>query len=249
MILQTRLPYDPDTARPLPNIGPVPMSEWLLADEAYGAQMAERARLLDARRDAVLRLDPAARPAAEELLAAVLEFLRGRPDFTVTGAEVTRPDGVQVALDPADPLGTLGHLVQEDFCLLEKRGDEHVLTGAVLCFPSAWTLEQKFLMPLIRIHRPVAVYDADVAKRVQRLFDGIQPGRPLWRYNFLPYANPSLFQPRREEDPRDPARAGTVSMSYLRSERQTLWRLPRSGAVVFGIHTFITKAPDQGPGA
>jgi len=49
----------------------------------------------------------------------------------------------------------------------------------------------------------VAEYDVDVAKRVQRLFDGIKPGRPMWRFNVLEYVRPDLFQPRSETDPRE----------------------------------------------
>ncbi|MFU1608168.1 heme-dependent oxidative N-demethylase subunit alpha family protein, partial [Sulfitobacter pontiacus] len=44
----------------------------------------------------------------------------------------------------------------------KKRGDEHVLTAAALCFPANWprrTREQ----PLTGIHTPVEEYDADIA--------------------------------------------------------------------------------------
>ncbi|EPX81450.1 heme-dependent oxidative N-demethylase family protein [Salipiger mucosus] len=234
MILQTRLPYDPASQRPLPNIAPLEMAEWLMVDEAYAPQMAERARLLAEDRAAVLALDPAARPAAEELLEMVLAHL---PEgFTREGEAVTRPDGVVVTLDRADPMGTLGHLVQEDLCLMEKRGEEHVLTGAVLCFPAHWRLADKFMQPLVAIHVPIAAYDDNIARRVQRLFDGIRPGRPLWRFNLLNDEDPALFQPGRKAAPRQetPAR-------YLRSERQCLVRLPESGAVVFSIHTFVLE--------
>ena len=48
------------------------------------------------------------------------------------------------SLVPLDgpPLIAAGRLVQEDLCLLEKpeAAAEHVLTGAILCFPSNWTL-------------------------------------------------------------------------------------------------------------
>ncbi len=56
---------------------------------------------------------------------------------------VRRPDGVEVRLDSRFPLVTLGRLVQEDLCLMEKQGEESVLTGAILCFPASWTLGQK----------------------------------------------------------------------------------------------------------
>jgi len=101
---------------------------------------------------------------------------------------VTRPDGARIPIDRADPLGTLGHLVQEDLCLMERRGAEHVLTGAVLCFPASWRLSEKVGRPMIGIHEPVREYDATLARRVQRLLDGVRTGRPLLRFNVLTYA-------------------------------------------------------------
>ncbi len=236
-ILQTRLSYDPTDHKPLPGIAPMDPDDWIIVDDAHALQMAERARLLAERRDKVLAMDAGAGPAAEELLEAVLQVLATRPDHAVGAGQVRRPDGVTIAIDRDDPMGTLGHLVQQDLCLMEKRGDEHVLTAAVLCFPASWTLEEKFLRPLIGIHRPVAEYDASMARRVQRLFDGVQVGRPLWRFNALWYVDPNLHQPRRENDRR--IERGAQSADYLRTERQSLIRLPQSGAVVFGIHTSV----------
>lgn len=238
-ILQTRLSYDPTTPRPLPGIAPMDPADWIIVDDAYAGQMEERRKLLAERRDTVLALDPQARPAAQELLNAVLADLAARADHVVTEGQVQRPDGVTVTLDRDDPMGTLGHLVQQDLCIMERRGDEHVLTAAVLCFPASWTLEEKFMRPLTGIHVPVDSYDDSMARRVQRLFDGVQVGRPLWRFNALWYADPTLHQPRREAD-RRPER-GAEDARYLRTERQSLLRLPQTGAVVFGIHTSVLE--------
>ncbi|MCE8536243.1 DUF3445 domain-containing protein [Ruegeria pomeroyi] len=236
-ILQTRLPYDIHSPRPLPGIAPLQMEDWLHRDEAFAGQMARRAALLAERPDAVLALDEGARPAAVELL----DLVQGLA-YPGSVNRVTRPDGVTVSIDRADPLRSLGQLVQEDFCILEKRGDEHVLTGAVLCFPASWTLAEKFMHPLIAIHEPVGSYDAGIARRVQRLFDGVQVGRPLWRFNALWYADAELHQPRSIHDRRSapvPADAG-----YLRSERQCILRLPETRAVVFSIHTYVLARCD-----
>ena len=238
MILQDRLPYAFTDPHRLPGTRPLGDAPWLLADEAYAAQMAERDRLLRERRDAVLQLSEAARPAAEELFDTVLASL---PEgFAQDGGTMRRPDGVRVPLDRADPLGTLGRLVQEDLCLLQRPSEEaaeHVLTGAVLCFPASWTLAEKMHRPLTAIHRPVPPYDANIAARVQRMFDGLQVGRPIWRFNLNYYAAPDLFHPRSESDPRrqEPADAAR----FLRSERQCLLRLPETRAVVFSIHTYV----------
>ena len=88
-----------------------------------------------------------------------------RDRFHRSDAGITCPDGHVQPLDFDDPLRTLGQIVQEDICLLQKRGDEHVLTGAVLCFPASWRLADKAGRPLIGIHDTVPEYDSDIARR------------------------------------------------------------------------------------
>ena len=240
-ILQRHLPDDMRAGRALPGIQPE-TGPWLRVDEAYAAQMARREVLLGDYADDVLYLDPGARPAAEELLEQVLTELPGL-GFEHVGDSVRCPDGREVRVDAGSPMMTLGRLCQCDFVLMEKRADEHVLTGAVLCFPASWRLSEKAGRPLTDIHVPVNAYDADVARRVQRLFDGIQVGRPLWRFNQLWYQDPELFQPRSTQEPR---RVGSRADTgpYYRTERQTLLRLPRSRAVVFVIHTLVLARAD-----
>ncbi len=240
-ILQDRLPHlpwlDPRTRR-LPGILPVEGQDWLRQDEAYGPQMALRDRLIAARASAVHALLPEARPAADELYATTLDWLRAAPGFTLTDSSATRPDGITVPLDPGQPLLTLGRLVQEDLCLMQQDGAEYRLTGAILCFPASWSLSQKLGRPLTGIHDPVPVYDADLAKRVARLFDAIRPDQPLWRMNYLTYDDFTLHQPRVEGE-RRPQPSDHV---FIRCERQCLLRLPVTRAVVFTIHTYVVDA-------
>lgn len=236
-MLQHRLPYDPSAPPPLPGVAPLEEAGWLRVDEAYAGQMAEKARLLAARAEAVIAQAPAAQEAAEELLEEVLAALGQRADFGFEEAQVICPDGRRVTPDASAPMESLARLVQEDFCILQKRGAEHVLTAAALCFPASWSLEEKFQRPLVAIHAPVESYDAGVAKRVQRLFDGVRAGRPLWRFNALWYADAALHQPRSAHARRDERFAERAA--FLRSELQTIRRLPQTGAVVFGIHTYV----------
>ncbi|WP_170759337.1 heme-dependent oxidative N-demethylase family protein [Ruegeria lacuscaerulensis] len=234
-ILQTSIPYDPLSPRPLPGIQPTSMDNWLHRDDAFAAQMQRREALLAERRADVLALDPGAEAAAQEVLNLVLSHA-----YPGSVDRVIRADGQEVLINRAHPMDTLCRLVQEDICILQKRGDEHVLTGAILCFPASWSLSEKFMRPLVDIHVPVASYDVNIARRVQRLFDGIQPGRPLWRFNALWYEDAELHQPRSTREPRDIKDPGETR--YLRSERQTLLRLPETQAVIFSIHTYVLEA-------
>ncbi len=238
VILQSRIPDDQREAAAarLPAMRPVDMANWLVVDDAYAAQIAYKVHLMKTSREHVCRTLDGAEPAVQELLDTILANLTGRPDFTVADS-VTCPDSRVVQIDRSDPFMTLAQLVQEDLCLMEKHGDEHVLTAAILGFPAAWTLAEKIGRPLTGIHIPVPPYDDNVAKRVQRLFDGIQPGRAIWRANLHTYAVPELHHRRTEADPRP----YVDEANFERSERQTLVRLPKTGAVVFSIHT--TMAP------
>lgn len=240
-ILQDKLAHAPWTTphlRRLPGVQPLQMADWLIVDEAYAAQLAEKARLTAERLADVHALPSEAEPAAQEVLELVLAWLAQSPQFRVDGRQIRCPDGRVVGIDPAKPLITLSRLLQEDICILQKHGDEHVLTAALVCFPANWTLSEKLGRPLMAVHQPVADYAEDIGKRVQRLFDGIRPDRPLWRANSLFYNDPALFQPRRETDRRD---IGNRDAPYLRSERQSLLKLPKTGAVVFTIHTTLIR--------
>ncbi|MGR3661964.1 MAG: heme-dependent oxidative N-demethylase subunit alpha family protein [Paracoccaceae bacterium] len=237
-VLQGRLPEAHkigEGRRRLPGIQPLDLSDWLLRDEAFAGQMALRDRLIATQRADVLRLSSEAKAAAQELLVTVLRLLGQSPAYQVEEAWVKRPDGGVVPVLAEDPLGTLGRLVQGDFCLLEKHDGEHVLTGAVLCFPASWSLADKFMKPLGLIHQPVGEYDDDIGKRVQRMFDLMRSEQPLWRSNVLLYDVPSLFTPYAKA-----IRGGDEG--YVRSERQSLVKLPKTGAVVFSIHTYLVRA-------
>ena len=239
-ILHGRMPDDLDPEARLPGVKPLDAAGWLRCDEAYGAQMAYRRRLLAERRvDTLWEGDASARAASAELLGEAQRLMPAF-GFSVTSDHIRCPDGAQVDLRGQGPLCVLGQTLQQDFCILMKDGDAHYLAAAVLCFPASWKLREKAGRPLMAIHDPVAVYDEALGARVQRLFDGVKVGKPLWRNNMLHYDDPDLFQPRSETDPQRSAPA-PESAAYLRAERQCIFRLPQTGAVVFSIHSHVTK--------
>ncbi len=239
-ILHRRMPDDLEPDARLPGVKPLDAEGWLRCDEAYGAQMAYRRKLLAERRqDMLWEGDAFAHSASAELLKEALHLMPGL-GFRVSGEHIHCPDGAAIVRYKEHPLAVLGHTLQQDFCILLKREDVHYLAAAVLCFPASWTLREKAGRPLMAIHAPVAAYDEAIGKRVQRLFDGVKVGKPLWRNNMLYYDDPDLFQPRSENDPQRAAPVPNTA-AYLRAERQCIFRLPNTGAVVFSIHSYVTK--------
>jgi len=79
-ILQSCLPYTPWSDRALcrfRGLQPVAAGDWLQIDDAYGAQMVEKARLINERPHDVPALNEGARAAGEELLSRVVDEVRG----------------------------------------------------------------------------------------------------------------------------------------------------------------------------
>ncbi len=245
-IVQKSLPFapwaDPRT-RKLPGIVPLDMVDWLHVDDAYTAQMAERDRLIRDCPGLVHGMTEKAQDASVEVYDLILRLLPPL-GFCMDSGQATRPDGMTVPLNRDQPLLTLGRLIQEDICLMQPDGTgEHQLSGAILCFPAGWTLAEKLGRAMMRIHLPVDKYTEDVGRRVQRMLDLVRVDQPLWRAN-AHHSRAPLFNPLREDAPKDMADG---LMPYIRSERQSLIRLPVSRAVVFSIHTYLVRMTDLTP--
>lgn len=146
-ILHKAMPDDLRAINPLPGMRPLADAGWLRVDEAYAAQMAYRRNLIKERRNEVLWQSDAAGEAIGELADMVHEKLPSF-GFVLTTHQILCPDGAAIEREQGGSLAVLGQSVQEDICILQKSGDEHVLTAAILCFPASWTLAEKAGRPL-----------------------------------------------------------------------------------------------------
>jgi hypothetical protein len=202
--------------------------QWLLADHLKESELALRRRLLAEQRDSVLACTSYAEAAAEETEMLVMDWLP--PDAALTS-------------DESHPLARAGSLVQEDLCLMVHHDGAWHLEGAVLCFPSLWSLADKLGQPTAMVHAPVEHYSEELSPRVDTFFDRLTPDRVVWRRNFSLWPTLLLWVPC----PSLPAELDVLSWSddggpdlWIRSERQTLRRLPVSGAILFTIRTQVT---------
>lgn len=242
-------PFDSGVYRMSMGLQALKPEDWIETGPDRSEQLAERRRLLDERRDEVLAVLPAAEASCRELLSRLADFLPRRfPDlYQRDGARlICRETGASWDLgqEAPPPLEIAGRLVQEDFCLLQsdpaRDAGAYRLTAAVLCFPARWRLADKLDRPMLDIHAPVPGYAETLARPVDRFLTLLKPDKPVWRANWSLLDDPALFQPTGHgRGTRDAAitadnAGGRV---FLRCERQTLCRLPESGAVVFGIRT------------
>ncbi len=224
-------PYTPfmhkRTAKP-PGLSPLDMTEWTVRHPDLQAQMARRAEILRDHAEIAIGSGHEAEEPVLELLSMLKAHLGLDPKIT--------------HLEEYCAWTAIAHLIPEDFCLLlpDPVSGEYKLVGAILCFPSRWLLSEKLGRPMTVIHDPVPDYDDALARRVKRVFDVIDEARPMVRCNWLVHSDPELFLPLGRETKLNLPRARAEGNLYLRTERQTLVRLPESRAVAFGIKTSVT---------
>jgi len=239
------LPFEPGLYRLAMDLVTVPEAAWFELDQRYLPEMAERRRLLVEAHADVFAATPGSGAARAEALASVVEALAAHhPDWFSRDGDVVRNHLTGETLDVrlADPLELAGRLVQEDLCLIQNSEHGPIFTAAVLCFPSRWRLIDKIGKPLSAVHGPVPFYADRLAGPVNRFMRHLKVGRIASRLNWSLLDDPALFQPGGQRR----ADVGTVitaknagSRGFLRVERQTLRRLPDSGAVLFGIRVHV----------
>ena len=136
------------------------------------------------------------------------------------------------ALVGAADLVSAALAVQEDLCVLTECDGRWCLTAGVVCFPSMWSLAEKLGRPMDEVHGPVPAYAGEMAERVDRFLDRLRPDRPVWRRNWFVHDSPELHLPTPPVHLPSPTVPDDL---WLRSERQTLRRLP--SGILFTIRT------------
>lgn len=207
---------------------PLDLEHWLEVDDRRGDELAQKRRLLDTAFDVVVATTPDGDAGSAELLAEVTSYLGSR-----------HPE-MSVAVDVNEhPVVAAARLVQEDLCVL-VRSDAWRLQAACVCFPSRWNLASKLGTTLDDIHRPVPLYDGELSRPTNAFFERLGPDRSFWRLNWTLIDSPALHQPTSAR--RSPH--GELADWFFRVERQTLRRLPSSGAIIFTIRNYVASAKE-----
>lgn len=194
------------------------------------------------------------------------EWLQPQPDLAARAEGFADwPEGVQLTPEVDAPgrelaamLGVKGALPEaalathEDLCLLTKAEGEKVyrLIGAAVGWPSDWHPGDKIGLPLRALHAPIAGYEEQLATGVDRFMETLKPGPIYARCNWFIAATGK----RRWLEHRSPAQAfahvtpdNAGETLFVRSERQTLRRLPKTGAILFTIGIYVEPLGNLSP--
>ena len=222
------LPLESKGWRMAMGLRPLDLDHWLEVDDRRDDELEQKRQLLDTVFDVVVATNPEGDEGSRELLGEVTRYLDAhQPELTI---EVRREE---------HPIVAAARLVQEDLCVL-VRSDVWRLQAACVCFPSRWNLASKLGTTLDDIHRPVPTYDVELSRPTNAFFERLKSDRSFWRLNWTLIDSPALHQPTSAR--RSPH--GELADWFFRVERQTLRRLPESGAIVFTIHNYVASAKE-----
>ncbi|MCD2174083.1 heme-dependent oxidative N-demethylase family protein [Rhizobium sp. C4] len=214
---------------------------WIETDGDLERYLAEKDRVLGEDRDAVFQAVDGSETAQSEALTVLVAHLLGdhAPHYSRKGDTLAFLDR-RVALDAAEPpLLLAGALVADDLVILKNREGGWRVAAGTVAFPSSWSLKEKAGKTIGEIHGPVPDFEPGSRNDglINRMFDRIEPGRVVERFNWSIYPEADLDWPP-EKGARLARKSFDPASNFIRVERQTLRKLPETGAMLFTIRIY-----------
>jgi len=200
---------------------PLDVASWFVRDDEWEPTIAMKRELLRTRRDAVVAYRDDGHEVAQEAAELVLGWLGA--STTATGIDAL----VEAALAVPDDLTVLRSIPTD-------MGEQLPFVAGVVCSPSRWRVGEKIGLDMLAVHEPVALYAEHIGAAVDTTLTRLSPDRPIWRSNWTLEDHPALFQPHSPNRPL----VEHPSELWIRIERETLRRLPRTRGILFTIRGF-----------
>lgn len=234
-----QLPYTPWTERGSVvegtfrwrlGVRPLDLRDWIELGPDADDWIDSKPRLLSEHRDTVFAVCDDVEPESHEVATALVAHLRTRWPDRYAGCEL------DASLHPLD---AAARLVPEDFVLMVERGAGLVFGGGSVCFPNRWDLRSKLGLSMTSVHRPVSRLNDQLAPAVDGFLERLRPERSFWRLGWGLLDVADGYTPTDGTGPDRPADPA-VDELFVRVERETLRRFPRTRAVLFTIRTYVT---------
>lgn len=207
--------------------------------------LAGSARGAGALRMGLVRVEEADWLSPQKNAPARAETFAAHPDSIsiLAGAEQAAREAAQITAQ-CDHFADAAHHVWEDLCVLQPIDGQYKLTAGALAFPTDWRLDDKMGRGLDAIHAPIHGYAQQLANGVNHFMSRLEPGVIFGRSNWFVVETPAWrYMPETTPETRfahiTPDNAGTDL--FIRCERQTLRRLPDTGAILFTIGIVVSS--------
>ncbi|RDW72451.1 heme-dependent oxidative N-demethylase family protein [Aspergillus mulundensis] len=227
---------------------------WLELENTYKERIAQRKALFAKHGGGVLGALPGSELACKELMEMALQFYCARyPQyFTLSDDKrvfMNKILGTEQDVRAKPPLEILMDNVPEDFGIMlrdEKTGD-YFLRAAVICSSMGWNVASKVGLRLDHIHTKIPDYKERMEFSMNRFFTKMPADKPIQRGSWGLEIGQPLHMPA--GDPHEKLRefqdpSLRLEDLHLRTDWQTLRRLPLSAAIVFNFKALFTRVTE-----
>ena len=211
---------------------PIEEAEWLEIDNLFDSEIELKKKLYESHYKEVHQELDLSIKSQQELLEVLKAHLKQYyPSHKITATETS------------SPLKSASMMVQEDLVLMIPAEEKYFLGAASLCAPSNWSLKEKFNDSLVDLHKYVPSYQKKIGNRVNNIFNKLPNDRIFQRFNWSIYEDASLFQPVKSKSLVERSKTITDKNAgdrlFIRVERQTIRRLPKTQAIAFTIRVHV----------
>ncbi|MFK7793974.1 MAG: DUF3445 domain-containing protein [Gammaproteobacteria bacterium] len=226
----------------------IPASEWIQYEDDFSDRILEKKYLIREQHNRVIQCVDGSAAAQNELLQNIVSYISKYKEdiFTVTEKTVnSHADNHEYEFSKyeSNPLELVSYLVPDDFCLLEKFNDDYRLIAASVCNPTYWELSEKVGHPLKNIHSPIPNLENKIGRMIRHFFANLKVDDYFQRANWFLMTTPELplfkdsFNQSSETENLNIDNIG--EKLFLRSERQSFRKLPKTENIAFGIKIYV----------
>jgi len=211
-------PFRAGAPRFVPALQPISTADWLTPDT--------EAHVLDWK---------------QAMLDRSEEIHRAMPGSDAAASEAADLVGRAVGAPVAGDLMAASRRVSDDLVIMTPGASGWTCAALTLTAPTFFAIEDVIGRGIAVLHGPVPDA-ARLSARIERVFEGLQPGTMLERFNWTLQAGADRFTPDAaplRTRARGVDREAWRTLLHLRVERQTIVKLPGTGAVLFTIRVCL----------
>jgi hypothetical protein len=119
-----------------------------------------------------------------------------------------------------------------------------IFGGGSVCFPNRWDLNSKLGLTMSEVHAPVDRLNEQLQDPIDSFFERLMPEKSFWRLGWAVLDTDELYQAVDGTAPKSPALPTlgdptTGDRLFLRVERETIRRFPKTHCVLFTIRSYV----------
>ena len=233
---------------------PLDLANWIEIGDDYDHEMDAKKSVFANNFSTANAFQPNTEDESAEVLAELIEHLvTTRPDwFAREGRDIVNHHRHErFAVEPHSdgtwaehPLVTCARLVQEDFALLVERDGRLIFGGGSVCFPNRWDLNSKLGLTMSEVHAPVDRLNEQLEDPIDSFFQRLSSDKSFWRMGWGVLDTDELYQAVDGTAAKSPALPifgdpTTGDRLFLRVERETIRRFPKTNCVLFTIRSYV----------